>query len=425
MANKIKPARAVKNRIETVKETLEPYELIISTDTEQIAYKKSNNEVAYMANEKNVQEKLVSGVNIKTVGMQSLLGSGNISIPSTDEFASKQELAPYISSKNLAMPDLTGKEYLGDGVYRLYDDIGITIDYNIFNGNFTINGTVLESENVNLSSNVPANVYTGTLIYISGERNNTGAGAFRIGSSASPDAFLYFINTIPTSPVLTKTYSSTGDFPAVRFWVVSGNEFTNYTFKVQLEKGTEATPFAVPAGVIPYIPEVKTQFDSKLDKTVAEASYVKTTGNQDVDGYKSFIKSITTKENVDFMRDNAYQASLSVSDKKLIVVGGNKPGEIAVMSDLNWTLIATNGAQSTDYISIPVGTKEILIIGNDGSNSVILPNVNNAMSTSVLFTGANEVTVRATWTVMSDGTLRKTWGSGSNIVEMTYSIYGR
>ena len=114
MANKIKPARGVKNRIETVKETLEPYELIISTDTEQLGYKKSGNEVAYMANEKKLndevnnllsyinqsvstlesskQDELVSGVNIKTLGMQRLLGSGNISIPSTDEFATKAEL---------------------------------------------------------------------------------------------------------------------------------------------------------------------------------------------------------------------------------------------------------------------------------------------------------------------------------------------
>src|SRR5690554_7836471 len=43
------------------------------------------------------------------------------------------------NSKNLASPDLEGKEYLGSGVYRLYNNAGITIDYNVYNGVFTIN----------------------------------------------------------------------------------------------------------------------------------------------------------------------------------------------------------------------------------------------------------------------------------------------
>src|SRR5690625_1180363 len=49
----------------------------------------------------------------------------------------KQQLRGY----NLAMPDLEGKEYLGNGVYRVYNINGITIDYNVYNGIWTINGT--------------------------------------------------------------------------------------------------------------------------------------------------------------------------------------------------------------------------------------------------------------------------------------------
>src|SRR5690554_2807982 len=45
-----------------------------------------------------------------------------------------------LQSKNLASPNLEGKEYLGDGVYRLYDDRGITIDYNVFDGIWTFDG---------------------------------------------------------------------------------------------------------------------------------------------------------------------------------------------------------------------------------------------------------------------------------------------
>src|SRR5690554_6284356 len=49
------------------------------------------------------------------------------------------------NSKNLASPDLDGKEYLGDGVYRLYNANGITIDYEVYSGIFTFNGIASRS----------------------------------------------------------------------------------------------------------------------------------------------------------------------------------------------------------------------------------------------------------------------------------------
>ena len=53
-----------------------------------------------------------------------------------------KDISPYgAPNKNLAMPDLTGKPEISRGLYRLYNANGITIDYNIYNGTITINGT--------------------------------------------------------------------------------------------------------------------------------------------------------------------------------------------------------------------------------------------------------------------------------------------
>ena len=43
---------------------------------------------------------------------------------------------------NFQTPDLTSKTDLGDGVYRLHDSNGVTIDYNTLNGEHEINGTI-------------------------------------------------------------------------------------------------------------------------------------------------------------------------------------------------------------------------------------------------------------------------------------------
>lgn len=50
MANKIKLARATKARIDTIKETLLDYELVYTTDTNELGVKKTNGNVEYFYN---------------------------------------------------------------------------------------------------------------------------------------------------------------------------------------------------------------------------------------------------------------------------------------------------------------------------------------------------------------------------------------
>src|SRR5690554_6479957 len=45
--------------------------------------------------------------------------------------------AQEIEYTNLASPDLEGKEYLGNGVYRFYSDATNYVDYNVFTGVYT------------------------------------------------------------------------------------------------------------------------------------------------------------------------------------------------------------------------------------------------------------------------------------------------
>src|SRR5690554_5987153 len=53
----------------------------------------------------------------------------------------KKDIMRLVQTWNLAVHDLEGKEYLGGGNYRLYNNNGITVDYNVNNGIRTINGT--------------------------------------------------------------------------------------------------------------------------------------------------------------------------------------------------------------------------------------------------------------------------------------------
>src|SRR5690554_613550 len=56
-----------------------------------------------------------------------------------------------IRGYNLAMPDLTGKPEISTGIYRLYNDNGVTIDYNVNSGIISINGTTTQVFSFNFS----------------------------------------------------------------------------------------------------------------------------------------------------------------------------------------------------------------------------------------------------------------------------------
>ena len=118
---------------------------------------------------------------------------------------------------------------------------------------------------------------------------------------------------------------------------------------------------------------------------------------------------------------------MSGSDKKLIAVGGNKPGEIAVMSDLDWTLIATDNSTTYTNISIPTELKEILIITESNDfNTVHLPKIDGARGTSARFFGVDTMQSGAMWRVYNTYINKSFVGAEANKTKnAVYKIYGR
>ena len=56
MANKILIARGTKARIETIKETLETYEVVYATDTNELGVKKADGNIEYFMNATAINE---------------------------------------------------------------------------------------------------------------------------------------------------------------------------------------------------------------------------------------------------------------------------------------------------------------------------------------------------------------------------------
>lgn len=366
--------------------------------------------------EETKQDKLVSGVNIKTLGGQSLLGSGNIPIPSTEEFASKRELAPYISSKNLAVPDLKGKEYLGDGWYRLYNDNGITIDYNTTTTSYNINGESSITFAFLIYFDTTHLPYTLSHYSVMGSNSNNNYQTISVYNSKGEglrSGALFNGSFVIDEP----SASSYG------IYIGANDTFDNCTFKLQLEKGTVATPFAVPAGAIPYIPEVKSEFDSKLDK-VSTTSTFNQTYVKLANGTQSLIDIADVPIANTIARrhsEGRLEVGHAFSDYDAIPKG-QADGRYA-KSD--WTLIATNASSTNDVINLPSGIKEILIIAGSGYTTVHLPNISEAAGVTIeLFNGSN-VHKGASWRI-NGNTVVKTWsGSGTTPNNAIYEIYGR
>src|SRR5690554_462276 len=137
-------------------------------------------------------------------------------------------------SKNLASPDLEGKEYLGDGVYNLGIRSGVTITYNVYNGVYTMNGTVTTNPTtfipltsiINVSSVLTINV-----TYVSGSVNyNRPIFSYSINGVVN-QTFTYILQ----NPDLRIIDGLNGDFVfgIRRTGVPSGEvNYYNYQFKL-------------------------------------------------------------------------------------------------------------------------------------------------------------------------------------------------
>lgn len=143
---------------------------------------------------------------------------------------------------NLAMPDLTGKEYLGDGVYLVFKRKQLELTYNVYSGNFVLNGS--DSVNTDIALGRVWN-YSNQAVksfeYVSG--SYTGETYFVFGQY-----FNHQLLDFTNKQNIINDLDNISDFnkTILRFYYHANSTYDNYTFKIQLEKGSTATPYEVP-----------------------------------------------------------------------------------------------------------------------------------------------------------------------------------
>lgn len=201
-------------------------------------------------------------------------------------------LREIFENRNMAMPDYANATPLSGFNYRFYNANGITIDYNITNGQYEINGTQTDDITVNIAQINTENgtKYTLSYIYISG------SGLFTT-NWISPNQN---INDAVSIHDNTVTLISQGQTTLRFYFFQIGKIFDNFTFKLQLEKGSIATPYKVPKSG-PYSDidigqfglttnQFQTYYDLYLEAVRFESENVE--ARQDTGGYQNIFKSI-------------------------------------------------------------------------------------------------------------------------------------
>ncbi len=210
-------------------------------------------------------------------------------------------LREVFENRNHAMPDLTGKEFLVYGVYRVYNANGVTIDYNVYNGSFIVNGqassTVLsgfyEQSFIKDFSNI-LGYSTLSFIYESG----TGAIGFRLRDVNQQNGLFIPPNTSTNATDIYNFEIESENF--LRVITSIDRVFDNFTFKLQLEKGIIATPYQVPTNG-PYndidvgefnltTEQIETYYDLYLEAVRFQIENVE--AGKDSGGYQSIFRSI-------------------------------------------------------------------------------------------------------------------------------------
>ena len=170
-----------------------------------------------------------------------LLGSSLIVVNNIKGTTENSFNVVYENNKNIALPDLTNKTEIIDGLYRLNDNNGITIDFNVYNGNYIINGTKTSNFSYIFTDYIPIGTYTMSYHYVSGSTvSNTlylgNSGAWNINININTSNYMQSMKRTNTQNNQTRLYL---DFAET-------TSFNNYTFKIQFEKGSTATPYVVP-----------------------------------------------------------------------------------------------------------------------------------------------------------------------------------
>jgi hypothetical protein len=186
--------------------------------------------------------------------------------------------------KNLAVPDLTGKPEISEGVYRLYDVNGVTIDYDYWTGEFIFNGTTSSYIVTNFSATLPLGVYTIKSYIIQGEPSQ----AFKVLGTLSGGA--------QNRPMAGETSYTDGinTIKSVDFWIATDYVMNNMRVKVQIEKGVEATDYELPIenANVPVSMETRT----KREVLQLLAQSVNAHIHLDDDANISFIRDVTGQQ---------------------------------------------------------------------------------------------------------------------------------
>ena len=179
-----------------------------------------------------------------------------------------KEIYPYgAPTKNLAMPNLMGKTEISAGVYRLYDENGITIDYDYWTGEYNLNGTTISQGGLKVTQDfVIHSTHTYSYKYISGTKSSIFSTQFY----SAPDDLFNIVVSANDTYSNTQSVSNRVGFINIYFESL-GTTFTNYKFKLQLEKGTTATDYVVPQPNTGYVSSAITNHDGTL--TPAGSNY--------------------------------------------------------------------------------------------------------------------------------------------------------
>jgi len=161
----------------------------------------------------------------------------------------KQQLRGY----NFAMPDLTGKEYLGNGEYFLSSTRNIDTYYNVFDGVFHFKSEssleVLGSTKLISLQDLESGEYTFTLEYLS-----FGNGFVPTGTITLQDDLGEIVSfSKGSSNKHTININLNRDTQGLYFRnYIPSNQIVDIRLKLQLEKGDTATPYTVPGQIPQY-----------------------------------------------------------------------------------------------------------------------------------------------------------------------------
>lgn len=172
-----------------------------------------------------------------------LLGTALVIIPNIKGSTDNSFTIEYQNNKNLALPNLTGKTEISGGLYRLYNNNGFTIDYNKNNGNYIYNGT---GQAINILLGYfevqEQSDYIMKLYHVSGNVSDISRPRISFTSTSEYIRGTYADTLISNLNVSQQTFNTQ---PGTAL-------YENYTIKLQIEKGSQATSYVVPKSIPVY-----------------------------------------------------------------------------------------------------------------------------------------------------------------------------